>query len=225
MINEKETFKEDYKYFLTRVKKAKTILNELKKYTTLNPNKKIKVLAVGGAYGFIEYNLAKWTKWNIITSDIEKNLITKYPILRKYLDVRVLDTTKLPFENDTFDLVIFNHVIEHIPDYKKALKELYRVLKQDGYFYLATPNIYRKLTHPKIVFAKKKGISDNIRIAHHMGFSKQELESLLSIFGSIKNITKDHMTNNLKIFGKIAIILPKTIFHRYSQTNVFVCRK
>ena len=42
-------------------------------------NKKIKVLAVGGEYGFIEYNLAKWTKWGITTSDIDEKLITKYP--------------------------------------------------------------------------------------------------------------------------------------------------
>ena len=225
MIDEKKAFREDYKYFLTRIRKASTIVKEIEEFTEIKLSDKIKVLAVGGEYGFIEYNLTKWTNWDIITSDIEPILVNKYPILKSFLQMMVVDSTKLPFHDKTFDLVIFNHVIEHIPNYRKAVEELHRVLKEKGCLYLATPNLHRKLAHPKMIFTGKKNLSDSSRIARHMGFSEKELMNLLSDFSNIQNITKIHQLSNLKLARKIAKALPKKIFHRYSQTNVFICRK
>ena len=225
MINEKGIFKEDYKYFLTRVKKARTILKELINYAGLDRNKKINVLAVGGEFGFIEYNLSKWTNWVITTSDVDAKSIKKYPILRRYVNFKVLDATKLPFKQNTFDLVIFNHVVEHIMEYKKAINELHRVLGKTGILYLATPNIYRKLVPLRILFSKKKGVSDSKRIRMHMGFSKEELQSYLSIFRTSRNISKDHLASNLGFFRHISGIFPKKLFERYAQTHVFICRK
>lgn len=46
----------------------------------------------------------------------------------------------LPFANDKFDLVLSNHVIEHVGDQKAHLREIHRVLKPTGCVYLATPN-------------------------------------------------------------------------------------
>ena len=42
------------------------------------------------------------------------------------------DICDLPFEDNTYDYIICNHVLEHIPDDKKAMQELYRILKPDG---------------------------------------------------------------------------------------------
>lgn len=42
------------------------------------------------------------------------------------------DICNLPFENDSFDIVFCNHVLEHIEDDNKAMSELYRVLKPGG---------------------------------------------------------------------------------------------
>ena len=42
------------------------------------------------------------------------------------------DICDLPFEDNTFDVVFCNHVLEHIEDDKKAMSELYRVLKPSG---------------------------------------------------------------------------------------------
>ncbi len=46
----------------------------------------------------------------------------------------------LPFEDNEFDVVISNHVIEHVSDQQLHLKEILRVLKSNGCAYLATPN-------------------------------------------------------------------------------------
>lgn len=42
------------------------------------------------------------------------------------------DICDLPFEDDTYDYIICNHVLEHIPDDTKAMQELYRVLAPGG---------------------------------------------------------------------------------------------
>jgi len=50
-----------------------------------------------------------------------------------------MDITQLTLENDTFDAIICNHVLEHIPDDEKAMSELFRVLKPGGFAILQVP--------------------------------------------------------------------------------------
>lgn len=53
--------------------------------------------------------------------------------------IRRIDATDIPFDGETFNFVIANHILEHIPDYMKALSEFYRVLKPGGIAVLQTP--------------------------------------------------------------------------------------
>ncbi len=45
----------------------------------------------------------------------------------------------LPFENESFDIVFCNHVLEHIEDDRKAMSELYRVMKKGGWGIFQVP--------------------------------------------------------------------------------------
>jgi SAM-dependent methyltransferase len=56
-----------------------------------------------------------------------------------------IDLTNLPYENNQFDFVIANHVLEHIENDKKAMTEIFRVLKPGGQAILQVP-ISLKLT-------------------------------------------------------------------------------
>jgi len=60
----------------------------------------------------------------------------------KYPEVRFCAAhgTKLPFLSDTFDFALSFQVIEHIKDDNAFLKEVFRVLKPAGVFFLTTPN-------------------------------------------------------------------------------------
>lgn len=42
------------------------------------------------------------------------------------------DICNLPFKDEEFDVILCNHVLEHIPDDTQAMKELYRVMKKGG---------------------------------------------------------------------------------------------
>ena len=71
-----------------------------------------------------------------ITSDLDSPLA----------DVRA-DICNLPFEDNEFDVIFCNHVLEHIPDDKKAMAELYRVMKPGGWGIFQVPqDINRKET-------------------------------------------------------------------------------
>ena len=48
----------------------------------------------------------------------------------------VADSMALPFEDGTVDLLLCNHVYEHVPDAAKLFDEIYRVLKPEGACYL-----------------------------------------------------------------------------------------
>jgi SAM-dependent methyltransferase len=50
-----------------------------------------------------------------------------------------LDVTNMPFRSMCFDAIICNHVLEHIPDDRRAMSELLRVLKPRGWAILQVP--------------------------------------------------------------------------------------
>lgn len=57
----------------------------------------------------------------------------------KFENIKKINIESIPFKNRTFDLVIANHVLEHVENNILALKEIYRILKLDGYAVLQTP--------------------------------------------------------------------------------------
>lgn len=48
------------------------------------------------------------------------------------VEIKRADITDIPFDDNTFDFILCNHVLEHIPDDGKAMSELYRVMKPGG---------------------------------------------------------------------------------------------
>jgi len=56
------------------------------------------------------------------------------------------DICNLPFEDNSFDFILCNHVLEHIPDDTKAMEELYRILKPGGTAILQIPQELNRAT-------------------------------------------------------------------------------
>lgn len=56
------------------------------------------------------------------------------------------DICNLPFANDAYDVILCNHVLEHIPDDTKAIQELFRVLKPNGWGIFQIPQDLNRAT-------------------------------------------------------------------------------
>lgn len=91
----------------------------LQRKTTLLENK-LKVLHIAPEQVFYS-RFKRFNHWDYTTTDLYSPLA----------DVKA-DICDLPFKDGTFDLILCNHVLEHIPDDLKAMEELYRVLKKGG---------------------------------------------------------------------------------------------
>ncbi len=55
-----------------------------------------------------------------------------------------LDLQNIARPDASYDVIICNHVLEHVPDYRAALRELRRVLNPDGFLLLSFPDPYRR---------------------------------------------------------------------------------
>ncbi len=62
-------------------------------------------------------------------------------LISPWADVK-MDVHDIPFEENTFDVVICNHVLEHVDDADKVMKEFYRVMKSGGWGIFQVPIDY-----------------------------------------------------------------------------------
>jgi len=80
-----------------------------------------------------------------------------------------MDVTNIPFPSHSFDAIFCSHVMEHIPDDRKALGEFFRVLTSSGWAVFVVPIRMNKLTDedPKVTDPKKRekrfGQHDHVR--------------------------------------------------------------
>jgi SAM-dependent methyltransferase len=92
-------------------------------------NKKVLNIGCGSSIGCGRRIWRNIDKKNVLNVDIETGP-----------DVDMIaDAHELPFENDSFDSVIMQAVIEHLHSPKLAVDEAFRVLKKGGYLYLEVP--------------------------------------------------------------------------------------
>ena len=89
------------------------------------------------------------------------------------------DICNLPFANNSFDIIFCNHVLEHIPDDTKAMEELFRILKPNGWGIFQIPqDLKRETTFEDNSITDKKeraaifGQYDHVRIYGRDYFDK-----------------------------------------------------
>lgn len=115
-----------------------------------------------------------------ITTDLESPLA----------DVKA-DICNLPFKDNEFDVILCNHVLEHIPDDTKAMHELYRILKPGGMAVIQIPqDLSKAVTFEDDSITDKKertkifGQYDHVRVygrdffdkLRNVGFKVEEVD-------------------------------------------------
>jgi len=104
---------------------------------------------------------------NRLRKEIGKGYITA-DLFSKQVDIK-MDITKIQLPENTFDIIYCSHVFEHVADDKKAISEIYRVLKGGGWAVLLVPVTCEKtFEDPNITDKRERlrlfGHEDHVRI-------------------------------------------------------------
>lgn len=102
-------------------------------------------LDIGCANGAFVLEIAKLGAKKMYGIDIAEEFVKKATRTAKIRSIRNVefiqaDAKKLPFKNNYFDFIICTEVLEHVPGFKTAIKEIERVLKPGGSFIVTIPN-------------------------------------------------------------------------------------
>jgi SAM-dependent methyltransferase len=92
--------------------------------------------ACGEGYGTA---LLARTARSVVGVDIDETAVAA-ATARYELDFRTADIASMPFDDESFDVVVSFETIEHVPDPEAALAEYARVLRSDGVLVISTPN-------------------------------------------------------------------------------------
>ncbi|WP_460823923.1 class I SAM-dependent methyltransferase [Lysobacter olei] len=120
----------------------------------------------------------------------------KYPTGDEMMGV---DIESMPFPDGSFDLVIANHVLEHVDDDLLAVREIHRVLRKDGSAVLQTPYC-RDLTStwrdPGIIAAEARlqayGQEDHVRLFGSDVFERISSSGLLPCVETHENLLAEY---------------------------------
>jgi predicted SAM-dependent methyltransferase len=147
-------------------------------------NPELKVLHIAPEKCFSKIFKKIWNK-NYITADLNnKNVKIK------------MDITNIQFEDETFDFILCNHVLEHVENDKKALSEFFRVLKRNGNLIITVPTFgKRTYENPKI-----KSPGERLK---YFGQKDHVRKYGLDILGKMKNVG-----------FKLKIIIPEDIINQ-----------
>jgi len=103
---------------------------------------KILELGSGPAYLWKENSSRIPSGWDITLSDLSAGMVDtawrNLVVTGRAFNFKEIDAQEIPFEDETFDAVIANHMLYHVPDRAKAITDIKRVLKTGGHFFATT---------------------------------------------------------------------------------------
>lgn len=202
----------------------------------LNPGKEHKILEVG-AMPFLLTLALQQLGYSITGIDINpermQEIISTFNLKIHQCDI---EHNKLPFSSNSFDIILFNEVFEHLrinPIY--TLEEIYRVLKPNGTLLLSTPNLLSfkgwlsLLLHGKppgnIYYEYLK-----LRTIGHMGHvreytSKEVSEFLIACGFQVKDIIYRGLPTSKNRWKQLVARTYLTIFFKQRRYFSVVCTK
>ena len=232
----KKTYQEDYSNLSTirkekmynqkeREQKAKKIIAVLKDWRKIDL-RRATVLDIGCSTGIMTSYIAQYCK-KIIGIDIDRKAIgfANKSFKKPNLLFEAGDSMNLRYKDKSFDVVICNQIYEHVPDQKRLMHEIKRVLKDEGACYFAATNKYIVMEPhyhlPFLSWLPKKIGNKYLQLT---GKAKEYYEDHLSYKG-LKALTEDFKITDytkeiIKHPEKYAMKKPEIPLHRLPDTLI-----
>jgi SAM-dependent methyltransferase len=131
--------------------------------------------------------------------------------------VEKVDITDIPYSDNTFDVVLCNHVLEHIPDDMLAMSELFRVMKKDAWAILMVPiDTNRTHTYEDLSIQTPEGREEAFGQADHVRIYGQDYVERLKRVGF--QVSED-------AFVKSFSPMEQQHYGLLDSENIYFCRK
>jgi len=200
-------------------------LNFLNKCGVEFKNKKI--LEIGSGIGSMTKYLLD-QGYNVTGIDINEEYIKKARrIYGDEIPILKVESAKLPFEDNSFDIAMSFDVFEHIPDSDEHLQEVYRVLKSGGIYVLQTPNKYTNSVFETFSWRSLEWKKDHCSLHSYNGILKRFNKNGFSVkFVDIPVVTGFFKDKINAYMGKVGLKLIEIInpdkFPDFLKTNFFI---
>jgi|TARA_B100001057_G_scaffold481685_1_gene555999 2-polyprenyl-3-methyl-5-hydroxy-6-metoxy-1,4-benzoquinol methylase len=188
-----------------------------------------KILDIGTGSGIVPICFNK-IGYDVTTIDYDEsggNSLKNIDIFKIKNQNVNLNHGRLPFENETFNIINLGDVIEHLPNSpKKILKECNRVLKKNGYFLVSTPNSTRLINRLKLLIGHsvwpdiKSFYDDEYNGTHHHEYTYDELIFVLNDNG-FKKDNIHFFEENLNIDNRLNSFTGK-IIKKFLKVILFI---
>ena len=155
-------------------------------------------LGCGPAYLWQENADRIPANWNITLTDLSDGMLDSawrnLVVTGRSFKFEGIDAQSIPYADGTFDTVIANHMLYHVPDRKKALTEIKRVLKNGGCLIATTVGA----NHMKEMYGWLRRVNKNPR--PDMFTNPFTLESGLAQLQEVfPNVEKSQYVDNLRV--------------------------
>lgn len=160
--------------------------------------------------------------------DISRHAIQLARQTSKNGEFLVASVCALPFRSESQKLVLCSEVLEHVPDYWIAIREISRVLETDGYIVATTPNHMNPSVLLSSFYSRVKGVSRTSQIydkpvhrrhllstLHACGMKVNHIDSFYSYFTSPSLSPKRVFQITLEQLIKIFAILTRRPYKLY----------
>ena len=137
---ERWSISEQTKEYIGSPRTARSTYPEILKELKRQKPQKGDLLEVGsGQGGFLK--ACQDDGWNTYGVDISEECVAYARNHHGIRNVLAVDLLEADFNEDIFDVVVMNHLIEHLIDPQAYLKEIHRILNPNGILCISTPNI------------------------------------------------------------------------------------
>lgn len=199
----------------------------------IHPGEIENLLVVGCGDGIEAAILAQKLKAKVVGIDVENNFDKE---ALRFAALETGDAENLLFKDETFDFVFSYHALEHIENPKKALKEIHRVLKKGGGFWIGTPNKSRIVGY---IGGKNTSLGEKIRwnladwkarafgkfenaLGAHAGFTAKELNQLLSdVFPKTGDRTKIYFREIYAHYPSLIKLIESSHLEQFVYPSVY----
>jgi ubiquinone/menaquinone biosynthesis C-methylase UbiE len=137
--------------------------------------------------------------WDMTLTDLSAGMIHDQQIylgdLARRMNYRVVNAVDIPYADNSFDVVVANYMLYHVPDRAKTIAEIQRVLKPDGVLFAATNG----MNHMKMIFTIAQAVEEVVREESWVAETFSLQNGTAQLMQSFTDIRMIRFNNNLWI--------------------------